>query len=142
VALLLMLIPSIPISYLYAYGENFATWTLNATLVIALTFFGSTIAAAILPWRKPEIYNASPIARYNVLGIPLITVAATAFGVFLAFCLYQWITNDLYGINDPSSFLYLSIMYVLAIVIYVVSRFVRRAQGMDLKMVYDEIPED
>src|SRR5918998_4195338 len=111
VALLLMLIPSIPISYFYAYGENFATWTLNATLVIALTFFGSTVAAA-------------------------------AFGLFLAFCLYQWITNDVYGINDPSSFLYLSTMYVLALVIYVVSRFVRRAQGMDLKMVYDEIPED
>ena len=142
VALLLMLIPSIPISYFYAYGENFATWTLNATLVIALTFFGSTVAAAILPWRKPEIYNASPIARYNVLGIPLITVAALAFGIFLAFCLYQWVTNDLYGINDPSSFIYLSTMYVLAIAIYVISRFVRRAQGMDLKMVYDEIPED
>jgi hypothetical protein len=100
------------------------------------------VAAAILPWRKPEIYNASPIARYNILGIPLITVAATAFGLFLAFCLYQWVTNDVYGINDPSSFLYLSVMYVLAIVIYVVSRLVRRAQGMDLKMVYDEIPED
>src|SRR5918995_1459041 len=142
VALLLMLIPSIPISYFYAYGENFATWTLNATLVIALTFFGSTVAAAILPWRKPDIYNASPIARYNVLGIPLVTVCATAFGLFLAFCLYQWITNDVYGINDPSSFLYLSVMYLLALAIYVVSRLVRRAQGMDLKMVYDEIPED
>ncbi len=142
VALLLMLIPSIPISYFYAYGENFATWTLNATLVIAMTFFGSTVAAAILPWRKPEIYNASPIARYKILGIPLITVSATAFGVFLAFCLYQWVTNDVYGINDPSSFFYLSIMYILAIAIYVVSRLVRRAQGMDLKMVYDEIPED
>ena len=142
VALLLMLIPSIPISYLYAYGENFATWTLNATLVIALTFLGSTVAAAILPWRKPEIYNASPIARYNVLGIPLVTVCAVAFGLFLAFCIYQWVTNDVYGINDPSSFLYLSTMYVLALAIYVISRFVRRAQGMDLKMVYDEIPED
>jgi amino acid transporter len=142
VALLLMLIPSIPISYFYAYGENFATWTLNATLVIALTFFGSTVAAAILPWRKPDIYNASPIARYNVLGIPLVTVCASAFGLFLAFCIYQWVTNDLYGINNTSSFLYLSTMYVLALVIYVVSRFVRRAQGMDLKMVYDEIPED
>ena len=142
VALLLMLIPSIPISYFYAYGEDFATWTLNATLVIAMTFFGSTIAAAILPWRKPEIYNASPIARYNVLGIPLITVAASAFGLFLAFCLYQWVTNDVYGINDPQSFIYLGAMYALALLIYVVSRLVRRAQGMDLKMVYDEIPED
>ena len=142
VALLLMLIPSIPISYFYAYGEDFASWTLNATLVIAMTFFGSTVAAAILPWRKPEIYNASPIARYNILGIPLITVAASAFGLFLAFCLYQWVTNDVYGINDPQSFIYLGAMYALALLIYVVSRIVRRAQGMDLKMVYDEIPED
>ncbi len=54
-----MLIPSIPISYMYAFGENFATWTLNATLVIALTFLGSAVAAAILPWRRPDIYNAS-----------------------------------------------------------------------------------
>jgi APA family basic amino acid/polyamine antiporter len=142
VALLLMLIPSILISYLYAFGEDFATWTLNATLVIAVTFLGSAIAAAVLPWRKPEIYNASPIARYNVLGIPLVTVAASAFAVFLIFCLYQWISRDVYGINNPASFRYLAVMYALALVMYVGFRLLRRAQGMDLKMVYDEIPED
>jgi APA family basic amino acid/polyamine antiporter len=142
VALLLMLIPSILISYLYAFGEDFATWTLNATLVIAITFLGSAIAAAVLPWRKPEIYNASPIARYSVLGIPLVTVAAGAFAVFLVFCLYQWITRDVYGINNPASFRYLAVMYALALVMYVGFRLLRRAQGIDLKMVYDEIPEE
>jgi basic amino acid/polyamine antiporter, APA family len=142
VALLLMLIPSILISYLYAFGEDFATWTLNATLVIAVTFLGSAIAAAILPWRKPEIYNASPIARYNVLGLPLVTVAAGAFAVFLLFCLYQWISRDVYGINNPASFRYLAVMYALALVMYVGFRLLRRAQGMDLNMVYSEIPEE
>jgi len=29
--------------------------------VIATTFLGSAIAAAVLPWRKPHIYNASPL---------------------------------------------------------------------------------
>jgi APA family basic amino acid/polyamine antiporter len=142
VALLLMLIPSIPISYLYAFGEDFATWTLNATLVIATTFLGSAIAAAVLPWRKPQIYNASPIARYNVLGIPLVTVAAVAFAVFLIFCLYEWISRDAYGINNAASFRYLAVMYALALVMYVGFRLLRRAQGIDLKMVYDEIPEE
>src|ERR671911_79628 len=56
-ALLLMLIPSIPISYMYAFGENFATWTLNATLVIAITFLGSAVSAALIPWLKPHIYK-------------------------------------------------------------------------------------
>ena len=141
-ALALMLIPAIPISYLYAFGEDFATYTLDATVVIALTFLGSAIAAAILPWRKPEIYGASPIARYRVLGLPLVTVTSAAFIAFLLFCLYQWATNAVYGSNNPQSALYMSTLYVVAIVIYVVSRAVRRAQGMDMKMVYGEIPAD
>src|SRR5215204_922419 len=141
-ALLLMLIPSIPISYLYAFGENFATYTLDATLVIATTFLGSAIAAAVLPWRRPEIYNASPIARYNVLGLPLVTVAATAFAVFLIFCLYKWITDPVYAVNNPQSLIYMAALYVVALALYVGFRLLRRAQGMDLKMVYDEIPEE
>jgi APA family basic amino acid/polyamine antiporter len=142
VALALMLIPSIPISYLYAFGENFATYTLDATLVIAITFLGSAIAAAVLPWRKPEIYSASPIARYNVLGIPLVTVAAVAFAVFLIFCLYKWITDATYAVNNPQSLIYMLILYAVALGLYVGFRLYRRAQGMDLNMVYSEIPEE
>ena len=142
VALALMLIPSIPISYLYAFGENFATYTLDATLVIAMTFLGSAIAAAVLPWRRPEIYNASPIARYNVLGIPLITVAASAFSIFLVFCLYKWLSDDTYGINNGQSLIYMVVLYAVALLLYVGFRIYRRSQGMDLKMVYSEIPED
>jgi basic amino acid/polyamine antiporter, APA family len=142
VALALMLIPSIPISYLYAFGENFATYTLDATLVIATTFLGSAIAAAVLPWRRPDIYNASPIARYSVLGIPLITATAALFTLFLLFCLYKWITDATYGINNPQSLIYMLALYVVALVLYVAFRLVRRAQGIDLKMVYSEIPEE
>ncbi|MDQ3670558.1 MAG: amino acid permease, partial [Actinomycetota bacterium] len=60
VALLLMLLPSLPIAWLYAYNAEFFNWTLAATEVIAITFAGSAIAAAILPWRRPDVYNASP----------------------------------------------------------------------------------
>ena len=141
-ALALMLLPSIPISYLYAFGENFATYTLDATLVIALTFLGSAIAAAVLPWRKPEIYNASPIARYTVLGLPLVTVSAVLFAAFLIFCLFKWLTDATYGVNNPQSLIYMLVLYGVAIAMYAIFRLVRRAQGMDLNMVYDEIPEE
>jgi APA family basic amino acid/polyamine antiporter len=141
-ALALMLIPSIPISAFYAYSADFASWTLDATLVIAITFLGSTIAAAILPWRKPEIYNASPIARYRVLGIPLITFSAAMFGLILLFSLYHWFKDDVYGVNNPASLKYVAVLYLIAIGIYVGSRLYRRTQGMDLKMVYDEIPAE
>src|SRR5215211_5439917 len=96
IALLLMLIPGIGLGAVYAYSSDFQTYTLDATLVIAVTFLGSAIAAAILPWRKRDIYNASPIAKYKVLGIPLITFASGLFIVFLVFCLVKWLFDDIY----------------------------------------------
>jgi APA family basic amino acid/polyamine antiporter len=143
IALALMLIPSIPIAYFYAYNTEFFSWTLAATFVIAVTFAGSAIAAAVLPWRRPEIYNASPVARYRVAGIPLITITAAGFLVILGFAIYEWSTNAVYGIdwtNFRSSFYYMFALYGLALVIYVVSRLVRRAQGIDMRMVHSEIP--
>jgi APA family basic amino acid/polyamine antiporter len=140
VAILLMLIPSIPISYFYAYNTDFYSWTLAATQVIAITFAGSAIAAAIFPWRRPDIYNASPIARYKVAGLPVITVAAILFLGILGFALYEWFTNDLYAVNGRDSLLYMGSFYVLAIAIYVGSRVYRRNQGINMKMVHSEIP--
>jgi hypothetical protein len=110
--------------------------------VIAITFLGSAIAAAILPWRKAEIYNASPIAKYKVVGIPLITFAAGAFIIFLGFCLFKWFQDDVYGVNKTSSLWFMAAMYALAIVIYFGSKVYRRRQGMDLSMVYGEIPAE
>jgi basic amino acid/polyamine antiporter, APA family len=142
VAIMLMLLPSIPISYFYAYNTNFYSWTLAATQVIAITFAGSAIAALIFPWRRPDIYNASPIARYKVGGLPLISVAAGAFLVILGFALYEWFTNDLYAVNDRNTLIYMGSFYVLAIVIYFGSRFYRRNQGIDMRMVHSEIPAE
>jgi amino acid transporter len=142
VALALMLIPSIPIAYFYAYDATFTQWTLDATLVIAITFAGSAVAAAVLPWRKPHIYNASPIAKYRVAGVPLITFAAFMFLIILGFALYKWFQDDVYGVNNRSSLWYMGAMYLAAIVIYAISWVYRRSQGMHLKMVYDEIPAE
>jgi basic amino acid/polyamine antiporter, APA family len=142
VALALMLIPSLPIAWFYAFNEDFYNWTLAATMVIAITFAGSAIAAAVLPWRKPEIYNASPIARYKVAGVPLITASAVAFLALLVFCLVKWLTDDVYALNDTGSLIYMGALYVLALAIYVGSRVLRKRQGIDMAMVHKEIPAE
>jgi APA family basic amino acid/polyamine antiporter len=139
-ALLLMLFPSIVVSWLYAYTADFATFILDATLVIAVTFFGTSIAAMILPYRKKRLYENSPIARYKVAGIPLITITGAITALFLGFNLYHWFTNDLYAVNDSTSLWFMASMYALAIVIYVVAWFVRRSQGINLSAIHREIP--
>jgi basic amino acid/polyamine antiporter, APA family len=139
-ALLLMLIPSIVVSWLYVYTSDFATFILDATLVIAVTFFGTSIAAMILPYRKRRLYENSPIARYKVAGIPLITVSGAITAAFLGFNLWHWFTNDLYAVNNSTSLWFMASMYGLALVIYVVAWFVRRSQGINLSAIHREIP--
>lgn len=146
-ALLLMVVPSILVAYLFSYNiANFASLTLCSTLVIAVTYLGTTISAIILPYTKPDLYNASPIAKYKVLGLPLITVAGVIFGGFLVFLLYQWILdpNALYGIgiSNTSSVYYMLSMYVLAAVIYFGFKSARKRQGIDLDKVHAEIPAE
>jgi hypothetical protein len=120
-------------------------------LVIAVTYLGSTIAAIVLPYTKKDLYEASPIAKYKVAGVPLITVAGVIFGLFLVFLLYQWLLdpNALYGIgysinpngyHNGTSLVFMGAMYLLAVVIYFVAKSVRRGQGIDLDLVYKEIP--
>jgi len=141
-ALVLMIVPSIVVSALYAYRPGFVTYTLDATLVIAVTYLGTIIAATILPWRRRDIYTSSPIARFSVAGVPVITIAGILTGAFLVFNLVKWGSDALYGVNNQQSALYMLGMYVLAVVIYLVARVVRSRQGIDLARIHAEIPVD
>jgi basic amino acid/polyamine antiporter, APA family len=168
-ALMLMLIPSVFIAYLYNFNvqipipaflvntlgfpavTGFASVTLCSTLVIAVTFLGTTISAIVLPYVKPDLYKSSPIAKYNVFGIPLITIAGVIFGGFLIFLLYQWIfdPNALYGIGysinengykNGVSILYMLLNYALATGLYFGFKSYRKRGGIDMDKVQSEIP--
>jgi APA family basic amino acid/polyamine antiporter len=139
-SLALMIVPAIIVSWLYAYKPSVQAFTYDATAVIALTFLGTVISAIILPWRRKDLYDASPIVRYKVAGIPLITIAGIVSAVFLLGMLYEWAHWSLYGSNSPDSAKYLLVTYIAAVVIYVVARVVRRRQGIDLNRIHHEIP--
>lgn len=143
-ALALIMIPSVILSWFYAYDPNFYPLTLDATLVIAVTFFGTSIAATILPWWKKDLYDASPVARFKILGLPLIAVAGALSTIFLGWVLYMWLSNALYGIGvgNTSSILFLGALYGIAAVVYIVARLWRKMQGVDLDAIHAEIPSE
>lgn len=142
-SLILMIVPSIVVSALFAYRANFQVIFLDATAVIAVTFLGTVIAAAILPWRRADIYRNSPIARWRVAGIPVITVTGVISAIFLAFMIVEWSLNTVYGTAFTTNVLplqYFAVTYLIAIAIYVVARVVRKRQGIDLARIHQEIP--
>jgi amino acid transporter len=139
-SLILMLLPAVILSAVYAYSLKFQTYTLDATLVIAVTYLFSAIAVVILPWRKPDLWRASPASKIKIFGIQVVPVAGVVTIGLLVFNLYWWFKNDAYGVNNRSSLLFMGAMYVLAIVIYVIAWIVRRRQGIDLGLINKEIP--
>ena len=140
-SLILMLLPAAGLSAVYAYSLTFRTYTLDATLVIAVTYLFSAIAVVILPWRKPELWAASPasrikVARYSAratrrLGdhcVPGIRPVSSGS------------TTACYFVNNRDSLYFMGAMYLLAIVVYVFARLIRRRQGIDLGLINKEIP--
>ncbi len=139
-SLILMLLPAVGLAAVYAYSTTFRSYTLDATLVIAVTYLFSAIAVVVLPWRKPDLWRASPASRIKLFGVPIVPVAGVITIGLLGFNLYEWFSNDLYFVNSRDSLYYMGAMYVLAIVIYVVARVVRSRQGIDLGLINKEIP--
>ena len=143
-ALLLIMIPGVIVSALYSFVTGFSKLTLDASLVIAVTFFGTAIAATILPWWKKDIYEKSPIVRYAVGPLPMISIAGAITTIFLGWVIYQLLSNPLYGIgvSNTQSIIFLASIYAIAAVVYVVARLVRRQQGVDLDAIHAEIPAE
>jgi basic amino acid/polyamine antiporter, APA family len=139
-SLVLMLLPAVGLAALYSYNSTFHTYTLDATLVIAVTYLFSAIAVVILPWRKPDLWAASPASRLKVAGVPIVPVAGVITIGLIGYCLYEWLSNAAYGVNNNDSLIYMGAMYVLALVIYIVARLIRSRQGIDLSLINKEIP--
>jgi basic amino acid/polyamine antiporter, APA family len=144
-SLVLMIVPSLVVSAIYAYKPSFTSVFLDATAVLALTFLATCVAAIILPWRRKDLYDASPIAQYKLGGLPAISIVGVISAIFLLFMLYEWFFNssNLYGTSfsaTTNSVVYFAATYVVAIAIYVAARIVRGRQGIDLRRIHHEIP--
>ncbi|MBO0787149.1 MAG: APC family permease, partial [Actinobacteria bacterium] len=91
-SLILMLLPAAGLAAIYAYSTTFRTYTLDATLVIAVTYLFSAIAVVVLPFRKRELWRASPASKVKVFGVQIVPVAGVITIGLLGFNLYEWLT--------------------------------------------------
>ena len=152
-AMLYMVLPAILVSALYAFNVGgFTSITLAATQGIAIMYFGTAIAAIVLPYVKKDLFEASPIAQMKIAGIPVITIAGVIFGGFLLFLLVEWFFDPwlnpdfapagLYGISlaNTNSIIFLLVCYGSAAALYYGFKSYRRKGGIDMDQVQKEIP--
>lgn len=121
-ALMLMVVPSIIISFLYSNNIlNFQSLVLDATLVIAVTFLGTTVAAIILPWRSKDVFEGSPISKFNMPGwlgwlVMAVFAAGVAYLVYSSFSYGLTVITNL-GAMGASGLTWLIVLVVAGLTV-------------------------
>jgi amino acid transporter len=129
---------------LYAFRGN-PMEGLSVTGLEIVSVFGVTaIAAALFPFSKRarQIWESSPYRRWNILGIPVITIGAIVNLIYLAILFYFFIVMpDLEGLTIGSLILY-GVIWGLGILWYFYWKWRNRQVGVDTDVTYGELPPD
>jgi amino acid transporter len=143
VATIIALVLSVAVFLWAVNSSGFLQILVYATLVqlIAMGLVG--LSALIVPWVKPDLYRASTTTR-KFLGVPLVSIAgagAIAVSVIIWVLYFNYKTQ--FGLTHVGRmFAIFGVTIGAAIVYYLVARAVRRSRGVNLDLVYAEIPPE
>lgn len=143
VAILTIIVAGLDSYYTAALGGFLAT-----TIIVAIAFLPNGITAAVLPFRKKEVFDTAPsLVRRKIGGVPLITITglihAIGFAVLIILVFLNPVaagTNN--GIIGAGALGLILVGLVVAIIFYPVARAARKSSGLDLEMIYKEIPPE
>jgi APA family basic amino acid/polyamine antiporter len=129
---------------IYAFWQNPMTGLSVTGLEIVSVFGVTAIAAAFFPFSKKarNIWESSPYRRWNILGIPVVTIGAIVNLIYLAILFYFFIVMpDLEGLAVGSLALY-ALIWLLGIAWYFYWKARNKKDGVDVNMAFGELPPD
>jgi APA family basic amino acid/polyamine antiporter len=116
----------------------------NFGLIVSAVWAIVSFAAAIMPWRRPDLYERSPkVLGGRLLGLPALTVVAGLSCVYWMFATYLAATKtQVSGGYSTTSIIYLVVACGAGVVAYGVSRVGLRRKGLDLTLAMHELPPE
>jgi basic amino acid/polyamine antiporter, APA family len=119
-------------------------YIINLTAIAETVLVVVSLAAMVLPYRRPDIFaNAPGIVTYRLAGIPLITWGG---GLNLLICgaiaIFGFTTPSLGGAIAAPSLLASGSLLLAAFPVYWIALFVNRRRGLDMSLAYKAIPPE
>jgi amino acid transporter len=116
-------------------------WSLavHATLVSLVTFAVTCAGATVFPFARRELYRESTAARFEILRVPLITVAGAVFVAFAGFVAWQVASaNALYVNVSPLEIgVFLVAVYGGSLALHLLlRRYQRQHESSDIELYY------
>jgi amino acid transporter len=113
----------------------------TAALTNILAFAVTCAAGALVPFVKREAFRESTAARFEFLGVPVITVMGGAFAVFTGVLTWRFVTDPALSMGLGSGELIVSsgIFYAFSLAVYLVFGAFRRSRiGAEIEVFYTE----
>jgi amino acid transporter len=126
-------------------SADFNTWLALGVLAGVVCIVIVAVAALMFPSRRADLYQASP-ANIKVAGIPVLYIVAPLailVMAFLVYCVFAYLPLAL-GSADNAWWVptFMLAIVVIGLAVYYVAKFVRRSQGIDIDLVYKELPPE
>lgn len=124
----------------------FFQYYIYATLEAFIAYFVTSVAAIFFPFRRKDIFDASPtIVTRKIGGVPLISILGVLGALFTIFLSYSTLQPS---VTPPLSGAYIQLLayavvpvtIVAGIVMYIVAYMYRKHQGLDFSLAFKEIP--
>lgn len=123
-------------------STSFFTLLSMGVLAGAVTILSVSVAALAFPFRRPELYRNSP-ANISIVGIPVLSIVAVLSMAVIIGLAYIVLTYPQLGISAPwQGLLFMLALIVIGLVIYGIARVVRANQGIQLDLIYQELPPE
>lgn len=123
--------------------QGLSALLLNVIAVMAVAFMIVALAAIVMPYIRPNLFNAAPsMVRVRLAGVPVLSIVGVIMLLSWAFVLYVAFTTTAFGQVSPVSMIEAFAVPVAGVIYYVIVRMVRARQGIQLKAAFQEIPPE
>jgi basic amino acid/polyamine antiporter, APA family len=100
------------------------------------------VAGTVFAFRRPEMFRASVSTR-RVAGVPLLTILGVCAFASIVFQVWAYIHYKFFAVQGVGTLLIVvGVMTVAALALYALAKVLRRREGVDLSLVYAEIPPE
>jgi APA family basic amino acid/polyamine antiporter len=119
---------------------------LNFGVIVVLNYLPTGYTAALLPFRRKDIFRAAPsFVRSKVGPVPVVTITGLIHGIGFTGLLVAllFFYPQVGGPVTPESMGVVLLIGVFAVALYFVAKYYRKARnGIDISLAYKEIPPE
>jgi APA family basic amino acid/polyamine antiporter len=135
-------IASIPVILLYNLYPGWGLLTLGVTFACGYVFVITCLAGSLLPYRAPEVYEASPGAKYKLGNVPWVTILGAIGFVFGMVMVLMFMFYPQLGLTSTLAYIVVFGVLIFSAIWYLLVKRAQSARGINVDYAFKEIPPE